>query len=195
MRPEFEGFGKIPRLNRDIVVTEKIDGTNAGIYVDDDNKVYACSRKRWITPEEDNYGFARWVKEHESELVGLGLGMHWGEWWGQGIQRKYGLDHKRFSLFATHRWTEDLILIAGIAPVGVPLQPPECCHVVPILWRGNFKNFNSSEAMSKLVYTGSHAAPGFMKPEGIMIFHEASRSYFKATILNDAKPKGSDSNA
>ena len=28
---EFQGFGKIPRLNRDIVITEKIDGSNAAI--------------------------------------------------------------------------------------------------------------------------------------------------------------------
>ncbi|MCJ7726507.1 MAG: hypothetical protein MUP76_09000, partial [Acidimicrobiia bacterium] len=46
---------------------------------------------RWITPEVDNYGFARWVKDHEEELrTGLGAGLHFGEWWGQGIQRRYG---------------------------------------------------------------------------------------------------------
>jgi hypothetical protein len=30
---EFDGFGKIARLNRDCTITEKIDGTNANIVV------------------------------------------------------------------------------------------------------------------------------------------------------------------
>ena len=66
--PEFVKFDKIPRLNREIIITEKIDGTNAGIYVDEVGDVYAASRTRWITLESDNFGFARWVEEHEDEL-------------------------------------------------------------------------------------------------------------------------------
>lgn len=31
---EFVEFPKIPRLSRDIIVTEKIDGTNAQIYLE-----------------------------------------------------------------------------------------------------------------------------------------------------------------
>jgi len=33
MFPEFHGFKKIPRLNRDIIITEKIDGTKGKINV------------------------------------------------------------------------------------------------------------------------------------------------------------------
>ena len=33
MMIEFTKFPKIPRLNRDMIITEKIDGTNAQIYV------------------------------------------------------------------------------------------------------------------------------------------------------------------
>ena len=176
--PLFEGFGKIPRLNRDVVVTEKIDGTNAGIYLAEDNQVYAASRTRWITPEQDNYGFAKWVKANQDELRDLGYGMHWGEWWGQGIQRKYGLDEKRFSLFNTGRWNSEN-------------PQPLCCHVVPILWIGNFKDFDCLRELRNLATRGSEAAPGFMNPEGIMIYHEALRGYLKATIENDEKPKSS----
>jgi hypothetical protein len=187
MRPEFEGFGKIPRLNRDIVVTEKIDGTNAGIWISEDTYfMSACSRKRWITPEDDNYGFAKWVRENGEELRQLGPGLHWGEWWGAGIQRRYGLDHKRFSLFNTGRWLGHTVEAAEEAT-----PPPACCHVVPVLWIGNFKDFNCNMELAKLAGSGSMASRGFMKPEGIMIWHEAARSYFKATIMNDAKPKGS----
>lgn len=187
MRPLFEGFSKIPRLNRDVIITEKIDGMNAGIFVDDDNQIYACSRNRWITPKDDNVGFAKWVEKHKWALTKLGIGMHWGEWWGAGIQRRYGLDHKRFSLFNTGRWlqTDNIIPFpdAGMAAV------PECCHVVPIITMGNFKEIDFEEQVALLARNGSIAAPGFMKPEGIVIYHVAARHYFKATVDKDDEHK------
>ncbi len=122
----FTPFPKIARLNREIVVSEKIDGTNACVQVLEDGTVLAQSRTRFITPENDNYGFARWVRENEDELrAGLGFGTHFGEWWGRGIQRGYGVDDKRFSLFNTQRWTDDALR-------------PACCGVVPVLYAGLF---------------------------------------------------------
>ena len=38
--------------------------------------------------------------------------------------------------------------------------------------------------------TGSVAAPGFMKPEGIVIFHGPSRALFKMTLDNNDGAKG-----
>src|SRR5271165_3703942 len=113
--PDFQAFPKIPRLNREIVITEKIDGTNASIHIAEDGTVFTGSRTKWITPNDDNKGFARWVKEHEDELrTGLGYGTHYGEWWGAGIGRRYGLTEKRFSLFNTTRWTDAV--------------RPKCCY-------------------------------------------------------------------
>jgi hypothetical protein len=37
---------------------------------------------------------------------------------------------------------------------------------------------------------GSYAAPGFMKPEGIVVYHVAASVGFKKTIDNDHIPKG-----
>jgi len=89
---DFVTFSKISRLVRDVVVTEKIDGTNAQVTITEDGRFLTGSRNRWITPDDDNHGFARWAKDHELELrEGLGFGTHYGEWWGQGIQRRYGL--------------------------------------------------------------------------------------------------------
>lgn len=184
----FEEFPKIARLSRDCVVTEKLDGTNAQIYIGDDGIVKAGSRSRWITPADDNFGFARWVLEHEEELrLGLGIGRHFGEWWGLGIQRGYGLDHKRFSLFNTARWVDQHTLGA----IGEKQQvAPLCCHVVPVLYKGEF----DTTFISDLVYTfprkGSVAAPGFMNPEGVVIWHEHARVLFKKTVFKDEVPKG-----
>ena len=51
---EFREFPKIPRMFRECVITEKIDGTNAQVIVTEDGRVAAASRSRLITPESDN---------------------------------------------------------------------------------------------------------------------------------------------
>lgn len=103
---DFVEFPKIARLSRMCVITEKLDGTNASITITEDGQFLCGSRTRWITPEDDNYGFARWAHDHKDELMTLGPGTHFGEWWGHGIQRKYDLEEKRFSLFNVARWRE-----------------------------------------------------------------------------------------
>jgi hypothetical protein len=207
---EFTPFPKIPRLYRDIVVTEKIDGTNAAVVVkqfpfghhavvppplnaklvfsplgDNDGfptheyLVGAQSRKRVITPESDNFGFATWVfLNAESLVASLGEGVHFGEWWGAGIQRRYGLDHKRFSLFNTERY----------APL-LDANPVENVYVVPELYRGPFDQEEIDQSIEHLRTWGSLSAPGYMNPEGIVVYHTASRQAFKVTLDDDGVPK------
>ena len=174
---EFRKFGKITRLSREIVVTEKIDGTNGLIAIGEDGEFQVGSRNQWITPEKDNAGFARWAFEHKDELMQLGEGFHYGEWWGQGIQRGYGLKEKRFSLFNTSRWSDEL----GVRPA--------CCYVVPVLYTGVFDTNAINNVLNELRVSGSVAAPGFAKPEGVVIYHVAGNLYFKKTIENDDQPK------
>ncbi len=175
---KFEGFQKISRLNRECVVTEKIDGTNALIYIlDDGETMLVGSRTKWITPKDDNMGFAKWVEANKTELLKLGPGRHFGEWWGAGIQRKYGLTEKRFSLFNVAIWADDAVR-------------PKCCHVVPELGRGMDIRAVTEAALAQLREKGSVAAPGFMKPEGIVIYHTASQQLFKVTLEKDESPKG-----
>lgn len=69
---EFVPFPKMARLSREIIVTEKIDGTNGQIYIGEDGEFLIGSRTRWITPEMDNHGFARWATDHKDELMQLG---------------------------------------------------------------------------------------------------------------------------
>lgn len=173
----FKEFGKIPRLSRECVVTEKLDGTNACVAIDEeDGKIYAQSRSRLIYPDDDNYGFARWVRENEAELAKLGHGHHYGEWWGAGVQRGYGLTEKRFSLFNVSSWAD-------------AETRPACCHVVPVLYQGIFDSAAIDAALDALRTGGSVAAPGFGQPEGIIVYHVASGSLFKKTCTHDDEPK------
>lgn len=220
---EFTPFPKIPRLNRDIVITEKIDGTNAAVVIEpfykrecalsrgvtkspyvscpfnnlqcqaptcfenvpDGYRVYAQSRSRLITPQDDNFGFAKWVESNADALYEtLGFGVHFGEWWGSGIQRGYGLQkgEKRFSLFNVKRWGDvDLSSVPGLGVVPELYSGP---------WIAELNQLAPDLCIDMLIKHGSVAAPGFMNPEGIIVFHTAANSMFKVTCRDDASPKG-----
>jgi len=185
---EFVEFPKIARLSREVIISEKIDGTNGQIYIGEDGEFFVGSRTRWITPSEDNYGFAKWCFENRDELLKLGPGRHFGEWWGGGIQRGYGLPkgEKRFSLFNSSRWRKQ-----GDGKPMLDKQQfcPDCCYVVPELYRGIFSSEECDYAVAALRISGSVAAPGFMKPEGIICYHTAAGISFKKTIEKDESPK------
>lgn len=209
---EFQAWPKIPRLHRDCIVTEKIDGTNAAVLIEkvgagwpkhefelarvdfdltdaSEFAVFAQSRKRLLQTEDagkgsDNFAFAAWVKENALELAAvLGEGRHFGEWWGQGIQRTYGQDRKRFSLFNAGRWHD-----ADDNGLGTS-RAPDCCSVVPVLTTGTIISAAAEGALALLSEDGSHAAPGFDDPEGIVVYHSAARSSFKVTFDQDELPK------
>lgn len=198
---KFTPWPKIPRYRGSggLVVTEKIDGTNAQIAIRAENDydrpfeanydtpiavdgkacyIRAGSRNRWLPNHEskfDNYWFGKWVGEHATELATLGEGEHFGEWWGQGIGRNYGMVERAFSLFNVSRWN--------------PKNPnrPVCCAVVPILAE-NAMWEEIPGILEQLKKNGSSAYP-YMNPEGIIIFHRASQQMFKMTTENDELPK------
>lgn len=193
--PQFESFMKIGRLSREVVITEKIDGTNGQIQINEDGRMFIGSRSQWLAEivgdqanfaqyaksgkPVDNHGFAGWCFSNRDELRKLGPGRHFGEWWGAGIQRGYNISDKRWSLFNVGKWSDDAIR-------------PKCCHVVPVIWRGDFDTSMIVANMNLLQDNGSYAAPGFMNPEGVVIFHAQARVLFKKTFEKDDAGKGKE---
>ncbi len=79
---DFKPFPKMARLSREILITEKLDGTNAHVnivplsehfleWVATSNAEYitvgdmaimAASRNRYLSPSADNFGFAKWCR-------------------------------------------------------------------------------------------------------------------------------------
>lgn len=198
---EFTPWPKTARLFRDVVVTEKLDGTNSAVHISRcptagaeefpdaafvrvDDVIYAVgaqSRRRIITPGKttDNYGFAGWVYDNAEELVRLlGEGLHFGEWWGHGIQRNYGMEDRRFSLFNTERYDhlnhDDAAVFDGSR-----------LNTVPVLYSGTFADAAICQALTDLGDYGSVAAPGFMNPEGVCVYHTQTRNVFKVTLDNN----------
>lgn len=211
MTYEFKAWPKTPRLgNEEMTITEKIDGTNACVCIfpvpvdeqqgmldngvpegfelaklgDDVYLFGAQSRTRMITPGKntDNAGFAAWAYENYEWLIRtLGLGRHYGEWWGSGIQGGYGLakGERRFSLFDVWRWEQGLD----------PTCAPEELWVVPTLYRGPSSDFAIEKALYDLRNGGSVASPGYMNPEGIIVSYKLTRQSYKAFVNDDGIPK------
>lgn len=163
---EFKPWPKIVRIEnkRAPVFTEKLDGTNACIAIGEDGSFHCQSRNKIIGIHDDNYGFANWVEANKEEVLKLGPGYHFGEWWGFGIQRGYGMTEKKFSLFNTRRWGEHN-------------PPPAGIGVVPMIRASSIE-----EAKEILVSNGSFAAPGFMNVEGLVMYEPDTDTCFKIII-------------
>jgi RNA ligase-like protein len=203
-----------------VTITEKIDGTNACVVIMPENLdnvsaghdanaigwvdavgrypgqgylVGAQSRKKLIKPgkDTDNAGFAGWVQEHMTQLVDvLGPGRHFGEWWGQGIQRRYDMDRKVFSLFNTYKWQK----IANDRPDWWDLADKMNLDIVPVLHQGRFSDQAITDSLNLLREEGSIAAlkygVRFSRPEGVIIRHQSLGGNLKAFIENDDVAKG-----
>lgn len=203
--PLFQEFPKLTRFSHDWVVTEKIDGTNAQIYIEQldslinenpslsrgtapdddlilkivcagglDYAVMAGSRNRMLSRRTDNHGWAKFVQENAEVLYDtLGVGRHFGEWFGLGIgKRQYDLKEKRFALFNVSRW----------ANVELPPQ----VMTAPVLFEGYLADSTQfGTILSDLRQKGSRVTEGFMNPEGIVMFHRPSQTLFKKTFDYD----------
>jgi hypothetical protein len=201
---EFKKWDKMGRLYRPILITEKIDGTNGQINIVPDSEdildtqdvtiiedygiplegatMLVGSRKRWLNEQSDNFGFFKWARDNADALAELGPGRHFGEWWGKGIQRGYGKKDRTFSLFNVMRYTLDPSLYKAVWNVGV--------EVVPLLYAGDYRQAAINIAITDLDINGSKAAPGYDKPEGIVIFHTATNTLFKYTLEGDQHKEG-----
>jgi len=165
---EFKAWDKIPRENPfKATITEKIDGTNACVIIKEGEIVGVQSRKRLITVEDDNYGFAAWVERNHDDLLKLGEGYHYGEWAGLGIQKNpHGLPEKIFFLFNTFRWNAN------------NPNRPDCCNVVPILYHGLIDHGTIETILGELKANANSEET----PEGIVVYYHAFRKYTKHTI-------------
>lgn len=191
-------FDSIPRLYRKAVYTEKIDGMNAALVIQEFDKDLADpdmfpvitskgsflmgvqSRTMTLGSGNDLSGLWKWAFENSGPLaLTLGVGRHYGEWWGQGIQRGYHQKRKYFSLFNTKRWTsENTKMVDGL-------------QVVPVLYDGIHSDQQVYYTLERLRVEGSIAAKMVddrnldFRAEGLVIWHTTLQQYAKVTLDGD----------
>lgn len=194
---EFKSFPKIERIGKaSMHITQKIHGSNAQIFIfknSNGNLDLICGKRTsYITPENDNYGFAAFVHKHKEEFISkLGEGRHFGEWAGLGINSGEGLKDKVFVLFDFWKFPETRELPPG-------------CMTVPVLYQGQIDLAKIDEVMNNLKTNGSKLVPGFMRPEGVVIsafgvrykkVFEAEETQWAAGDPNYKKIKNDEDNA
>ena len=161
---EYKHYPKINRpRNIRVVITQKIDGSNGQIIIQEDGTLTCASRNRVLSLEDDNHGFARWCTDNEKVLVEfLGPGIHYGEWAGPKINSGEGLTERTFVLFS---WWE------RNANDGILVMPS--LRYVPKLIETNLEDIQANnliiESLRDLKENGSKLVPGFMNPEGIVV--------------------------
>jgi len=167
-KAEFVAWPKIPRSkNNKVTITEKMDGTNACIIIENGVIVGVQSRSRLITPgkDTDNFGFAGWVERNREELLRLGDGYHYGEWVGPGIQKNpHGLDEKTLFLFNTARPSSTL---------------PDCVKQVDVLYHGELFVDTVDDVMCNLKEQADLAGT---VAEGVIVYYHATRNRVKFTF-------------
>lgn len=178
MTIEFKAYPKTQRFfNESITISEKIDGTNGVLYVDHASRtVLAGSRSRWLvddgTRSWDNHGFGTWVKENEEKLLNLPEGFHYGEWYGRGINRNYGLKDRRFMLFNLERYVN----LFNELDLPTALEPET---VIAFLTGDEDLHDQLKCIRESLQENGSLHVPGFMKTEGIILRFRLSAKVYK----------------
>lgn len=126
-------YGKTSRLSKQIVVTEKLDGSNL-IFLKKDGKIHVATRN-YIYPLEgiEQYkdrlykGLCEWLQENKFDMPEGTVLM--GEWMGMG--RKYKRQFKKFNLFAVGKYQNDQ-LIETIYDIDL-VQLPEFMGKVPVV--------------------------------------------------------------
>lgn len=196
---EFKSFPDIKKLgSTEFSITQKIHGSNAQIMIYpvyktipntedsvivtdevDHMELLVGSRTRWIAPGNDNYGFAAFVYANKQEFIDkLGPGQHFGEWSGPGINSGEGLKEKTLVLFDYWRYDANNL-------------PPQTV-LVPVLFQGLFDLQQVENCMQDLKVNGSKLAPGFMRPEGVVVQIKGTRYkvVFDAEETQWTKPSG-----
>lgn len=219
---QFKSWGSTPRWHKGLHVTEKIDGTNAGVSVqgfskgtapefatdglvvagvDCDYVVRAQSRKRIITPQNDNFGFAAWVWENADGLANLlGYGYHYGEWYGEGIQKNpLAVSGRRWALFNTWHWGSKpnldrlrMVDIPGLTTVPVlhdeQQDGPADYMTIPAIIEG--LKAGGSRADGYMTLREAHKMDFHVEgPEGIIVWQRETRQRYKILLREDDKHK------
>lgn len=164
--------------------------------------VRAQSRKRIITPGNDNFGFAKWVWDNAEALANtLGMGYHYGEWYGEGIQKNpLAVKGRYWALFNTWHWARPenalRLSLSGVQGLThVPVLHDES-RDGPATWE------TIPAVLDRLRALGS-LADGYMShplahkmdyhvegPEGIIVWHKETQQKYKILLHNDSIHKG-----
>lgn len=134
-------FAEAFKVGEHITITEKIDGANASIAVDEDGKLIAFSRRNELTPESNLQGFYEYVQSLDPTMISCVLGTRYiffGEWLVKHTIKYPQEKMKQFYVFDV--WDTE---IEQYIPWEQTKQMAEFCglKMVPIFYDGPFTSW------------------------------------------------------
>lgn len=194
---EFSPWPKTKHIDKcmSVIVTEKIDGTNACIVFEEDGTMFVQSRNRIITPAMDNAGFARWAERNKRDLFYIfGPGRHYGEWWGHKIGRTYDMSYNVFSVFNNGRFYKtEANSNDSMSTRAYEMGLGEEVSAVPLVYSGSYGTQEMEDAINNLRTGASMAANEFgveyTKPEGVCIYFREFDKVAKLVFAHPGKHK------
>lgn len=213
---EFEAWPKTPRLNRDIVITEKIDGTNAAIQIvklTDENSWVVDGEPRQFPSSLDNEKVTAFLEvegEHyavvaqsRNRIITPGKGTDNAGFAGWVRESAYTLVQDLGEGIHFGEWwgqsiqhgygmDRKVFSLFNTHRWGSKAQlfRTENLRLVPVLYAGPFDQDAINRVLEDLNAFGSYARAFHPKPEGIIIYHTAAKQVFKVLCENDEIPKG-----
>lgn len=207
---DFVAWPKTPRWNRKVIITEKIDGTNGAIIIEE--------HPLGESLEFDTAGASEGVLTVVLGGLNPEAGLPDSEYWVFAQSRKRLISPGKDNFgFATWVVENAVSLVRDLGPgrhygewYGKGIQrgysldhkrfalfntikwadaefETEHLGVVPVLAQPETPSQGAiSDSLVRLRVAGSKAVRGYMNPEGIVIFHTAANQVFKVLLDNDA---------
>ncbi|MGD6750292.1 RNA ligase family protein [Streptomyces sp. BH105] len=212
---DFRPWPKIPRFNREFVLTEKIDGTNAQVaikrLVDEAPTRYLDSSNYSVVSKEDGLyvlragSRKRWIAPNRNKLDGTAALDNFGfAGWvadnasalanlGEGTHfgEWYGRSIQRGYNLTDRKFALFNTTRWGADGQGLPDGSPPELRVVPELARirGHLLNETIRDTLRLLRTVGSVAEPG-ASAEGLVVYSVETNTSYKVLLENDDLPKG-----
>ena len=114
----------------------KLHGSNCSLRIKH-GEVKCQSRTRFVTPEDDNYGFARWVQTRMDFFKSCKVtdGVIFGEWAGPGLCKSSTgiskIPHKVFAIFAVQTVPDNTFVVDSDTIKCLLPDLPTDVHVLP----------------------------------------------------------------
>lgn len=213
---EFEPWPKIARLRREIIISEKINGTNAAVVIartsslaDEDGITTFTAEDNGnilaILPDGPDESFVVFAQSRTRFIIPADDNYGFAKWVQQNAQglvdtlgegRHFGEwwgsgIQGGYGAAKGQRYFSLFNTTRWSYEVSAyqDITSVPNLRVVPVLYQGAFTEHAIEYTLNALAQYGSVASPGYTRPEGVVIFHTASNSMFKITLQGDEAPK------
>lgn len=158
-----------------IVVTEKIDCSNASFTLDEQGDLQVFSRNVLLDDSNSLNGFYQWVHENIETKHLMANHVYFGEWLGNPHKVQYAGHEKQFFLFDVYSNNVELYLPFTLVEDEARILK---INLVPVFYRGEFISFEHLEGFVGMTALGGKIGD-HDSGEGIVVKNFSNQGFAK----------------